>query len=69
MGVVYHFLRMLSCTPLRRALGELLNFNSMTILLVMLVSTIAISTCLQYFPYLQVLLSSATKIVVGGTIL
>ena len=69
MGVVYHFLRMLSCTPKRRALGELLNFNSMTILLVMLVSTIAISTCLQYFPYLQVLLSSATKIVVGGTIL
>ncbi|MEA5092952.1 NAD(P)H-quinone oxidoreductase subunit 2, chloroplastic [bioreactor metagenome] len=69
MGVVYHFLRMLSCTPKRRALGELLNFNSMAILLVMLVSTIAISTCLENFPYLQVLLSSATQIVVGGTVL
>jgi hydrogenase-4 component F len=69
MGVVYHFLRMLSCAPKRNGFGDLLNFSSMTILLIMLVSTIAMSTCLERFPYLQLLLSSATKIVIGGPVL
>lgn len=69
MGVVYHFLRMLSCTSKRKALGELLTFKSMAILCIMLISTIVFSTGLGHFPYLQVLLSSATQIIVGGAAL
>ena len=69
MGVVYHFMRMLSGTHKRKGIGELLSFSSMGILLIMLVSTIAISTSLDKFTYLQELLSSATQIIVGGTVL
>ena len=69
MGVVYHFMRMLSGTNKRKGIGELLSFSSMGILFIMLVSTIAISTSLDKFTYLQELLSSATQIIVGGTVL
>ena len=66
MGILYHFLRMLSGKPKKVSQGEMLTTGEVILLSLMLIGTIAISAFLQELPYLQVLLANAAHIVVGG---
>lgn len=66
MGILYHFLRMLSGKAKKPAQGELLTTGEVVLFSLMLIVTIVLSAFLENIPYLQVLLANAAHIVVGG---